>query len=285
MNSLLLLLALAGARAGNITEHYGDAAEAHYALCRRTEQETGDDLARVVGVWKACLAEPERLQYAAILPAIRGNLAMASAELDASRGPAQTEDQRIEAVLISIARQRDVEFRLESLSGLMRRYVSSDRGRSRMAPYRDISFRWTNQASLDSSLGVINDAVRRYVEDAGFRWADFGSQSGAGADVVCRGTVSARVKASEGGSDPLAALPVVETVIAIDSVRLVTRDDSLQGFLTTRAARATTEQGALDTALHQTARAMAANLLHLVIQHAFAGALDLQEQQDPPVDP
>lgn len=286
MNRLLLLLALSGARAGSLSEHYGDAAEAHYALCRRTEQETGDDPARVVGVWKACLAEAERLSFASILPAIRGNLAMASAGLDASRGPAKTEDERIEVLLTSLARQRDVEFRLESLSGLMRRYISSDRGRSRMAPYRDISFRWVNHASLDQGLGEINEVVRRYVEDAGFRWADFGSQNGAQADIICRGTVRARVKAPEAGAegDPLSRLPVVETVIAIDSIRLVGKDASLQGFLTTRTAQAASEHGALEASLHETARAMSATLMHLVIQNAFAGAIDIEEHLDPPED-
>jgi hypothetical protein len=284
MNGILLLLVLTSAGAGGIAELYGDATEAHYALCRRTEQEVGDDPARVVGVWKACLAEAERLQYTALLPAIRGNLAMASAQLDASRGPAKTEDERVEAVLLALARQRDVEFRLESLSELMRRYVSSDRGRSRMDPYRDISFRWSNQDSIDQGLAQVNEVVRRYIEDAGFRWADFGSQSGARADIVCRGTVRARVKAPEAEKDPLSKLPVVETIIAIDSIRLVSRESALQGFLTSRSAQATTEQGALDLALHEAAQAMAANLLHRVIEDMFAGTIDAEEHLEPSED-
>jgi hypothetical protein len=277
----ILLLAVALAHGGAL-DHYGDPAEAHYALCRRTELEAGEDIERIVGIWKACLSEAERLEYSAVLPPIRGNLALASAMLDASRSNAQTDAERLERALIAVARQRDIQFRLEKLAEIYRQYTVTDRGRSRMSSYREVSFRWTNQAAIDTGLTQVNEVVRRYMEDAGFRWTDFGHQSAGRADLVCRGTVRARVKEPEG--DALQQLPIVETIIAIDSIKLPSADKEIRGFLTSATAQATTEQGALDESLHEAAENMAATMLHKVIQASFATAIDIEDYLDPDVD-
>jgi hypothetical protein len=276
---LTLLLSLGVAQAGGLIQHYSDPAEAHYTLCRRTEMESGEDVERIVGVWKACLSEAERLGYSSVLPPIRGNLALASALLDASRSGASTEAEQLERALIAVARQRDIQFRLEKLAEIYRRYLVTDRGRSRMASYRDVSFRWTNQASIDDGLVHVNEVVRRYMEDAGFRWTDYGHQSASRADLVCKGTVRARVK--NNSPEALDDLPVVETIIAIETVRLPGVEKEIQGFLTTASAQATTEQGALDSSLHQAAQAMAATMLHRVIQASFATAIDIEDYLDP----
>ncbi len=276
---LLLLSAIAGA---GMLDHYSEPAEAHYALCRRTELDAGDDVERIVGVWKACLSEAERQSFTEVLPAIRGNLALASAILDASRSDASSDAERLERALIAVARQRDIQFRLEKLAQVYRQYTVTDRGRSRMSAYRDVSFRWTNQASIDTGLGQVNEIVRRYMEDAGFRWTDYGHQSAVGADLVCRGTVRARVKEPEG--DALDQLPIVETIIAIDSIKLPGAEKEIQGFLTSASAQATTEQGALDASLHEVAKAMAATMLHRVIQTSFATAIDIEDYLDPDVE-
>jgi len=279
-----LLLALAApAHGGGLIDAYGGEAEAHYALCRHTEEEAGDDLSRVVGVWKACLGEAERREFASILPAVRGSLTLASALYDAARLEDSSEAERLELVLTSVARQRDVHFRLESLGGLYRRYLVTDRGRSRMTPYRYVTFRWTNQAALDAEgLGQVNSIVRRYVEDAGFRWAEYGTEAGSQADVLCKGTVRARVMESTG--EQVRQLPMVEAVFAIESARISRDETSIQGFLSTGQATATTEDAALEASLHPAAQAMAATLLHRVIQVAFAGAVDLQDYLDPDAD-
>lgn len=277
----VLLLVASSVQAGMV-DHYGTPAEAHYALCRRTEMEAGEDLERIVGVWKACLTEAERLQYQTVLPPIRGNLALASALLDASRYEGHSEGERLERALIAVARQRDVQFRLDGLAAVVRRYVVTDRGRSRMASFRDITFRWTNQASIDKDLTQINEVVRRYIEDAGFRWAEYGHQHGARADLLCKGTVRARVKEPEG--EALQELPVVETIIAIETVRVPSRDREIQGYLSTATAQSTTEAGALDDSLHAAAEKMAATMLHRIIQLSFATAIDIEDYLDPPVD-
>jgi hypothetical protein len=276
-----LLLAIALAHGGAL-DHYGDPAEAHYALCRRTELEAAEDVERIVGVWKACLSEAERLSYSSVLPPIRGNLALASAMLDASRSTAKTDAERLERALIAVARQRDIQFRLEKLAEIYRQYTVTDRGRSRMSAYREVSFRWSNQASIDTGLTQVNEVVRRYMEDAGFRWTDYGHQSASRADLVCRGTVRARVKEPSG--DALRQLPVVETIIAIDSIKLPGAEKEIQGFLTTATAQATTEQGALEASLHQAAKAMAATMLHRVIQASFATAIDIEDDLDPEIE-
>ncbi len=277
----VLLLTAALANASGMLDHYGDPAEAHYTLCRRTELEAGEDVERIVGVWKACLSEAERLDYDGVLPAIRGNLALASAILDASRSTADSDAERLERALIAVARQRDIQFRLEKLAEVYRQYTVTDRGRSRMSAYREVSFRWTNQASIDTGLVQVNEVVRRYMEDAGFRWTDFGHQSATRADLVCRGTVRARVKEPEGGDDALSQLPIVETIIAIDSIKLPGVDKEIQGFLTSATAQDTTEQRALDASLHEAAQAMAATMLHRVIQASFATAIDIEDYLDP----
>ena len=151
-----------------------------------------------------------------------------------------------------------------------------------MAAYRDITFRWTNQDSIDQDLSQVNEVVRRYVEDAGFRWADYGHQQGAQADLLCKGTVRARVKKAEG--EVLSELPNVETIIAIEVIRVPGSDADIQGFLTTASAQATTEPGALDASLHVAAERMAATMLHRVIQLSFATAIDIEDYLDPPVD-
>ncbi len=268
--------------AGGLSQHYGSPAEAHYALCRRTELDAGEDVERIVGVWKACLSEAERLEYGTVLPAIRGNLALASAMLDAHRSDATTDAERLERALIAVARQRDIHFRLEKLAEIYRSYLVTDRGRSRMASYRDVSFRWTNQASIDDGIVQVNEVVRRYVEDAGFRWTDYGHQSASRADVVCRGTVRARVK--DQGPDALNSLPVVETIIAIESIKIPGVEKEIQGFLTAASAQETTEEGALDASLHEAAKAMAATMLHRVIQTSFATAIDIEDYLDPSGD-
>ncbi len=275
----LLLMASLAVHAG-VYDHYGDPAEAHYALCRRTEIDAGEDVERIVGVWKACLSEAERMGYSTVLPEIRGNLALASAMLDAHRSNASSDAERLERALIAVARQRDIQFRLERLAEIYRQYTVTDRGRSRMSAYREVSFRWSNQASIDTGLTQVNEVVRRYMEDAGFRWTDYGHQSAAKADLVCRGTVRARVKEVT-GEDALSQLPVVETIIAIDSIKLPGADKEIQGFLTTATAQATTEQGALDASLHEAAQAMAATMLHRVIQASFATAIDIEDYLDP----
>lgn len=281
MTPTVLMLASLLAGAG-ILDHYGEPAEAHYALCRRTELDAGEDVERIVGVWKACLSEAERQSFTDVLPAIRGNLALASAILDASRSDASSDAERLERALIVVARQRDIQFRLEKLAQIYRQYTVTDRGRSRMSAYRDVSFRWSNQASIDTGLTQVNEVVRRYMEDAGFRWTDYGHQSAVGADLVCRGTVRARVKEPSG--DALQQLPMVETMIAIDSIKLPGADQEIQGFLTSATAQATTEQGALDASLHEAAQAMAATMLHRVIQTTFATAIDVEEYLDPSLD-
>ncbi len=282
MTLTTLLISSVIAHAG-MYDHYGDPAEAHYALCRRTELEAGEDVERIVGIWKACLSEAERLEHTAVLPPIRGNLALASAILDAHRSDAKSDAERLERALIAVARQRDVKFRLEKLAEVYRQYTVTDRGRSRMSKYREVSFRWTNQASIDTGLTQVNEVVRRYMEDAGFRWTDFGHQSATRADLVCRGTVRARVK-EPSGDDAIQQLPMVETIIAIDSIKLPGADIEIQGFLTTASAQNTTEQAALDDSLHLAAQAMAATMLHRVIQASFATAIDIEDYLDPDVD-
>jgi len=281
MTPLALLLIASLAQAGAL-DHYGDPAEAHYALCRRTELEAREDVERIVGVWKACLSEAERLSYDTVLPAIRGNLALASAMLDATRSSADTQAERLERALIAVARQRDIQFRLDKLAHIYRQYTVTDRGRSRMGAYRDVSFRWSNQASIDTGLTQVNEVVRRYMEDAGFRWTDYGHQSASRADLVCRGTVRARVK--EPSDTDLDQLPIVETIIAIDSIKLPGAEREIQGFLTSATAQATTEQGALEASLHEAAQSMAALMLHRVIQTSFATAIDIEDYLDPSVD-
>jgi hypothetical protein len=264
---------------GGLYDHYGEPAEAHYVLCRRTELEAGEDVERIVGVWKACLSEAERLSYDGVLPAIRGELALASAILDARRSDASSDAERLERALIAVARQRDIQFRLEKLADVYRQYTVTDRGRSRMSSYREVSFRWSNQASIDTGLTQVNEVVRRYMEDAGFRWTDYGHQSASRADLVCRGTVRARVK--EPDVDALQQLPMVETIIAIDSIKLPGVDKEIQGFLTSATAQGTTEQGALEASLHEAAQSMAATMLHRVIQASFATAIDIEDYLDP----
>ena len=277
----LLLMATLAVHAG-MNDHFSDPGEMHYTLCRRTEIEAGEDVERIVGIWKACLSEAERLGYSSVLPPIRGNLALASAILDAHRSDASTQAERLERALIAVARQRDIQFRLEKLAEVYRQYTATDRGRSRMNSYRDVSFRWSNQAAIDTGLTQVNEVVRRYMEDAGFRWTDYGHQSASRADLVCKGTVRARVK--EQSADSLSQLPVVETIIAIDSIKLPGVDKEIQGFLTSAAAQDTTEAGALDASLHQASQAMAATMLHRVIQASFATAIDIEDYLDPDPD-
>ena len=268
--------------AGGLLESY-DEETAQYAICQRSERDAAGDEARVVGVWKACLAEAERRQLNGIVPEVRGNLALAAAQFDASRMSSADEEQKLEYILTQVAEQRGVKFRLEALAEVFRRYLATSRGRSRMESYRDLRLRWTNRASLpEEGLGQVAEVVQRFTEDAGLRWREDGTQAAVSADLLVDASVRADVQAP--GIDSLDSSHTVRVALNVEKLRLRNQKQSLQGFNVHASAQGRVFDDALSAAVEQASSAMASELLQAVIRAAFETPVSQEEYLDPYID-
>lgn len=253
-------------------------------ICQAAAEKAGSNPERVVGVWKACLEEADRQGLDDVQSAIRGELALAGAAWEASSQPHLAHGEYEERILRVVAIQQGVEYPMDDLLRIYLAYLQSERGRSRMGEYRDLSFRWTNRASLtEAEYTRINELVRRYAEEAGFRWRPFGSAEGASARVLVSGTVR-REDRTPAVAGPV--LPRVETVVALDEIRFPSKGVRVDGFLATASADAASAQEASDMAARDAARRAVFLLLVKVLEVAFKDTMlpeEIREEvQDPP---
>ena len=162
---LLSTLLVLPANAGLLDQM--DAGDIQMAVCKQAADDARYDPERRLGVWKACLDECERKGLDSIIQSVRGELALAAAAAEAALFVDLTAEQRLEHTLVEIAMQRDITFPLSTLGSLLRDYLLTDTGRSRMEDCRSLTFCWTNRHLLkEDEVRRVNAVMRRYVEEA-----------------------------------------------------------------------------------------------------------------------
>jgi hypothetical protein len=241
-----------------------DTPEMQFLFCQTSAADAGSDLVKVVDVWTRCLAEQERRGNHDILPDIRGELAIAQANLAVSHvelSPAQ----RHEHVLVYLAAQQEARFTLETLAKYYRAFLDTDQGRSRMEDFRDLSFRLQVP---DLNEGRALDGIfRRYLEDAGMRWAGYGTQAGAEPDVVVRGRV--KVEEEVFLEEGVRKMQRVTTIIEVQDIEFRRRVVTVPGFSAKAVREAREAHEAREASIKEAARMCAAATLHRLIQKVF----------------
>ncbi|MSQ02477.1 MAG: hypothetical protein EXR71_11400 [Myxococcales bacterium] len=225
----------------------------HLEACKlaAADAEENGDVSRVSGVWKACLGEATRLGYVDLETSLKAEISV-GIERVAAESLRETEPHRWAQRVLEVAAQwSTADFPSDVVRRTFRSWMGTDEGRAYVDPVRAVSIVWEAPVAPR-----VEEVVRRYIEDAGLKWAAPGSP-----DTDC--TVFARLDARpEGGaSSAQGQLVVVRTSLQVSRVRIRARDATLKGFSVTASAESPDRTEAEDRALRSVADATAQRLL------------------------
>lgn len=228
-------------------------ADRHLETCKLAAEDAEGkaDLGRVHGVWKACLGEAQRLGYAELESSLKAEIAVSAARVAAEPLRADQPHRWALSVLSEAARWSTADFPSDVVRRTFRAWMTTDEGRAYVDPVRTVSVVW------EAPTGPKEEEVlRRYVEDAGLRWAAAGSPD-------TDSTVFARLeqRIDGGAATAQGQLKVAQTELVISRVRVKAVDATLKGFTVSATAEAADAADAEDQALRQVADATAQRLL------------------------
>ncbi len=225
----------------------------HLEACKlaASEAEEGGDVTRVQGVWKACLGEATRLGYPDLETSLRAEISV-GVERVAAESLRESQPHRWALRVLEVAAEwSTADFPSDVVRRTFRSWMGTDEGRAYVDPVRAVTVVWEAPVAP-----AVEEVIRRYIEDAGLKWANPGSP-----DTDC--TVFARLDARpEGGaSSAQGQLVVVRTTLEVSRVRIRARDATLKGFSATASAESPDQKEAEDRALRSVADATAQRLL------------------------
>lgn len=229
------------------------AADRHLETCKlaAAEAEEKVDLERVHGVWKACLGEAQRLGYAELEPSLKAEVAVTAARVEAEPLRSGQPHRWALAVLGEAARWSTADFPSDVVRHTFRAWMTTDEGRAYVDPVRTVSVVWEAPVSPADE-----EVVRRFVEDAGLRWAAAGS---ADTDSTVYARLGQRIQG--GASSSQGQLQVARTELVVSRVRVRAEDATLKGFTVSASSEAAEAAEAQDRALRLVADAAAQRLL------------------------
>ncbi len=225
----------------------------HLEACKLAASDAEDkgDVARVQGVWKACLGEATRLGYLDLETSLKAEISVGLERVEADSLREKDPHRWALRVLEVAAEWSTADFPSDVVRRTFRTWMGTDEGRAYVDPVRAVSIVW--EAPIAPG---VEEVIRRYIEDAGLKWAAPGSPT-----TDC--TVFARLDARpEGGaSSAQGQLVVVRTTLEVSRVRIRARDVTLKGFSATASAESPDQAEAADRALRSVADATAQRLL------------------------
>jgi hypothetical protein len=236
-------------------------ADRHLETCRIVveEAEAGGKVEQVHGVWRACLAEAERLGYTDIVDGLRAEVAVTAAQAEADPIRVSEPHRWAVSVLAEAARWSNVTFPTDVVRKVFRQWMEVDEGRAFAEPIRSVSVNWRIPVAAEDE-----QVVRRYVEDAGLKWVAPGDPS---ADVI----LAARLERAEtnGEGSAQGTLRRVIRTLAVERVRLPATARTLKGFTVSSTAESPTADEAAEKALRVTSDAAAQRLLLRLLGELF----------------
>lgn len=256
---IALLLFVSGADAGlldGMTE-----ADRHLETCKiaAEEAEAGEAWERLWGMWKACLAEAKRREFAELLPGLEAEVAVSGALVQASAIRTTQPHRWAVDVLSEAARWSNTEFPTDIVRRTFRAWMETDEGRAFVERVRTVSITW------ETPVDAANEGViRRYVEDVGLKWTTPGDPK---ADTVL--TARLDVINSGGESSAQGQLVLSTTTLTVSRVRFKSRSDADKGFAVSASAESPLAADATDRALRTTAEAASQRLLLRVLGVLF----------------
>lgn len=256
-----MMLALYSLAAAGLLDEMSPA-DRHLETCKLAASDAADraDLTREVGVWKACLGEARRLGYTELESSLQAEVAVGGARVEAEPLRVAQPHRWATGVLSEAARWSTADFPSDVVRRTFRAWMTTDEGRAYVDPVRAVSVVW--ETAIDPRA---EEVLRRFVEDAGLRWAAAGSPE---ADS----TVFARLdrKVQGGAQSAQGQLQLVRTELVVARVRVKARDATLKGFTVSADAEAAEVAEAEDKALRVVADATAQRLLLRLLGELFA---------------
>ena len=255
-----LLLHLSGAQAG-LLDAMSDA-DRHLETCKiaAEEAEAVDAWERLWGVWKACLGEAKRREFAELLPGLEAEVAVSGALVHAASIRTTEPHRWAVEVLSEAARWSNTAFPTDVVRRTFRAWMETDEGGAFVEPVRTVTVPW--EAPVDAGMEGV---IRRYVEDAGLKWTTPGDPK---ADTVL--TARLDVVNAGGESSAQGQLVLSTTTLTVSRVRFKSRSDADKGFAVSASAESPLAADATDRALRTTAEAASQRLLLRVLGVLFA---------------
>ena len=254
-----LILTFSVAKAG-LLDSMGPG-DRHLGMCRiaAEEAEAAESWDRLWGIWKACLAESKRLGFTELQLGLEGEVAVSQALLHAA--PMRVADPHRWAleVLSEASRWATAEFPTDIVRRTFRAWMETDEGRAYVEPVRHISVTW--ETHVDP---VLEQVIRRYVEDAGLKWATPG-------DPRVDTAIAARldVRTTGGESSAQGQLVLSTSTFSVSRIKIKDRAVARPGFKVQASAEAPDATEATDTAVRSVADSASQRLLLRVLAALF----------------
>lgn len=240
--------------------------ERQVAICQQAAAPAAaeHDYARAAGVWEACAAESRRAGHTSAVAMLEDQLALTKARAKAAAFRT-TDPHRYALDVLSVAAdQRSTYYPGTDVADVFRAWMTTEPGKSRLAPVRTITLVWTEPPEGDLGTRALS-IFRRHVEDLGLKWADAGHPD---VDVIVFASLAL------GAVDPTTVGPAgslkrAEARFEAERVRFRTIDHTTDGYRVTAAAEEPEPDAAEEEALRGACEKAAARLLKQVLQAVF----------------